>query len=237
MLVYGDHFDEVDARQALDFVHLRFAAGDRLSALVEAGRLAQALVDEDEHRDPECMRFLLAIAQGAPPPPLRVERRPVKLRLPEGYAFYAVYPKLYAQAARSAPRRMQVIGIRSIGTSLAAVVAAACGGPVPITVRPRGHPFDRRVTLPRIDPRRHFAVVDEGPGLSGSSFISVAEALLEQGVPLSRIHLFPSHGNPPGSCASSGRSCASTLPSFSWTPRAACAPAAGSSCSWEDRCC
>src|SRR3954463_5796850 len=52
--------------------------------------------------------------------------REVGLRVPEGFAFYAVYPEAYVDAARrlklSASAR--VIGIRSIGTSLAAVVAA-----------------------------------------------------------------------------------------------------------------
>ncbi|MCU1273833.1 MAG: hypothetical protein JWO48_1264, partial [Bryobacterales bacterium] len=38
----------------------------------------------------------------------------------------------------------------------------------------------------------HFAVVDEGPGLSGSSFGSVAEKLAELGVADDRIVLFPS---------------------------------------------
>ena len=53
--------------------------------------------------------------------------------LPEGFAFYAVYPEAYIEAARSlrlsAPPR--VIGIRSIGTTLGAVVAAALGAPSP----------------------------------------------------------------------------------------------------------
>jgi hypothetical protein len=98
-----------------------------------------------------------------------------------------------------------VIGIRSIGASLSAVVvqslrARGCET-WSCTVRPRGHPFDRRVALAselEAVLRDHaargavFAIVDEGPGLSGSSFASVARALRALGVTDDRIVLFPS---------------------------------------------
>ena len=68
------------------------------------------------------------------------------------------------------------------------------------TVRPRGHPFDRRLALAPelIEEWRslrdaHFVIADEGPGLSGSSFISVARALVENGIPEHRVVLLPSH--------------------------------------------
>lgn len=134
----------------------------------------------------------------------------VVLRLPEGYAYYALYPEAYAEAARRlrlvGPPR--VIGIRSIGSGLAAMVAAALGAPRPITVRPTGHPFDRRVlmtpeaTARLIDPAAHYVIVDEGPGLSGSSFAAVADLLTEQGVPGGRIAFLPSHAGDPGPQAS-----------------------------------
>lgn len=50
------------------------------------------------------------------------------VKVPEGYASYAVYSEMYALAAGelgSAPGSLCVIGIRSIGTSLASIVAAA----------------------------------------------------------------------------------------------------------------
>jgi hypothetical protein len=63
-------------------------------------------------------------------------------------------------------------------------------------VRPTGHPFDRRTLLSPAE-RRHvearaaagatFVVVDEGPGMSGSSFLSVGEALVSAGVPAARV--------------------------------------------------
>ena len=97
-----------------------------------------------------------------------------------------------------------VIGIRSIGTSLSAVVAAALAEQGretrSYTVRPRGHPFDRSLrTGPELTALwrdsaadAHFLIVDEGPGLSGSSFASVAARLSECGVPDDRIFFFPS---------------------------------------------
>ncbi|MFN3324748.1 MAG: hypothetical protein ACK5AZ_14720 [Bryobacteraceae bacterium] len=133
----------------------------------------------------------------------------VRIPVPEGYAYYALYPETYAESARCLarehrPERVFVLGIRSIGSSLGAVVAAALeleGCRVSsITVRPRGHPFDRRLAVTpflagrlRAAAADHwFAVVDEGPGLSGSSFASVSSLLARLGVPDRRIVLFPS---------------------------------------------
>ena len=118
------------------------------------------------------------------------------LRRPEGFAYYALDPDDYSHVAREfAPRsrRVTVIGIRSIGTSLSAAVSAAFGARgfnvQRATVRPSGHPWDRR-TIPDTYAEQiicagrggDFIVVDEGPGLSGSSFLSVGEALELQGV-------------------------------------------------------
>jgi hypothetical protein len=132
----------------------------------------------------------------------------VGLSEPEGFAFYALYPDTYREAARrfvaaTRPARVAVLGLRTIGATLAAVVAAeveAAGIPVEgATVRPRGHPWDRELRLgPRLRQwlagavEGHVAIVDEGPGLSGTSFASAAEAAAEAGLPDERIHLFPS---------------------------------------------
>jgi hypothetical protein len=130
----------------------------------------------------------------------------IALKVPEGYAFYAVYPEAYAVAALglklTAPPR--VIGIRSIGTSLAAIVAAAFDARPAVTVRPFGDPFDRRIDVAPdladalLNAPAHFVVVDEGPGLSGSSFGAVADWLQARGVPLERIAFLTSHAGPPG---------------------------------------
>jgi hypothetical protein len=135
---------------------------------------------------------------------------PVKVhpRVPEGYAYYALYPEIYLQAASQFARtssagRAVCMGLRSIGTSLSACVAAeleAQGWRVEsITLRPRGHPFARRPVLEReltnkLRMLRHadFLVVDEGPGLSGSSFAGTSSLLSDLGVPRDQICLFPS---------------------------------------------
>lgn len=127
---------------------------------------------------------------------------------PEGYAYYALYPEQYVAAANDIARSMSpggvvCIGVRSIGTSLSAAVAATLernGSAVrSYTVRPRGHPFDRELAL--APDLRHeliaqrdalFLVVDEGPGMSGSSFASVARALTSLGIADDHIVLMPS---------------------------------------------
>jgi hypothetical protein len=132
----------------------------------------------------------------------------VRLRVPEGYAYYALYPETYLQAAeefarRTSPEMAVCIGLRSIGTGLSACVAAeleAQGWRVEsFTLRPRGHPFARRPALDgeltkklrKLD-HAAFLIVDEGPGLSGSSLTGTASFLSDLGVPADRIYLFPS---------------------------------------------
>ncbi|WP_437606785.1 hypothetical protein WMF20_38450 [Sorangium sp. So ce834] len=122
---------------------------------------------------------------------------------PEGFSFYALHPLDFAQLAErlaSPPAPVRVVGIRSIGTTLSAVTAAALrrrGIPAGrITVRPSGHPYDRRVELGArerawvedgIAEGAQFWVADEGPGFSGSSFLSTGDALVGAGVPRGNI--------------------------------------------------
>lgn len=129
----------------------------------------------------------------------------ISVRPAEGFAYYALFPEMYVRAARrflreERPVRCVVIGIRSIGTTLSTAVERVLDQAVSFTVRPRGHPFDRTLrmapgfVLPDGD---RYLIVDEGPGLSGSSFAAVAEMLNERGVPDSRIVFFPSHDPDP----------------------------------------
>jgi hypothetical protein len=128
----------------------------------------------------------------------------ITVHVPEGYVHYGLYPETYLQAAtalRGEPGPLIVIGLRSIGTSLAAAVAAGAGGAaLLVSVRPGGHPFARQISLGEDLARRlldppgaRYAVVDEGPGLSGSSFGCVADWLEDHGVPPESIVFFPSH--------------------------------------------
>ncbi|WP_437502538.1 hypothetical protein [Sorangium sp. So ce1099] len=122
---------------------------------------------------------------------------------PEGFSFYALHPLDFARLAErlaSPPAPVRVVGVRSIGTTLSAVTAAALRRrgirAERITVRPTGHPYDRRVEL---DPGQRrwvqegiaegaqFWVADEGPGFSGSSFLSAGDALTGAGVPRGNV--------------------------------------------------
>jgi hypothetical protein len=116
---------------------------------------------------------------------------------PEGFAYYAL-PLDFAGSAATLAKpgtSYAVVGIRSIGTTLSAVVTAALKArgayAERITVRPTGHPYNR-VTQLKEEERRwvechlslgdKFLIVDEGPGLSGSSFLSLGEVLWQAGV-------------------------------------------------------
>lgn len=198
-------------------------------AFVAAAELAQGLADavfaergEDGPADApdaaaavvlELARCLAAAWRDQPPPAspaldgLRGQPLPplIEPRTGEGYAFYALYPETYAEAAAGSglgPDTL-VIGLRSIGLGLAAMVAAEIGAEPPVSVRPVGHPFRRELRLSRtyqdrLRRARTVAVADEGPGLSGSSFQAVAEALERAGAAPERVVYFPSHPGPPG---------------------------------------
>lgn len=129
----------------------------------------------------------------------------VGMRRAEGYVFYSLYPEAYLEAAARLPPRFAespvVIGLRSIGTGLAAMAAVALKAPPPVTLRPVGHPFRRELRLSErvraaflADPEAAYVIVDEGPGLSGSSFGAVADWLEAQGVAADRIAFLPGHG-------------------------------------------
>jgi hypothetical protein len=180
-------------------------------AALRGASLAAGRFFIDRQRMPEVVAALHTLVTLELPPH-------VEVGVPEGYAYYGLYPETYAAAANLfygevRPERVAVIGIRSIGASLSAIVAAALearGCEVRSwTVRPRGHPFDRRLALsPELERqfRAHaawqFAIVDEGPGLSGSSFACVAQKLEELGVPDECIVFFPSWHPDPASLVS-----------------------------------
>src|SRR5215831_165035 len=139
-------------------------------------------------------------------------------RTARGFAYDAVTPEQYIAAARvfaqeRTPGSVMCIGLRTIGSILAHVVAASmrrCGVPASVrSLRPRGEPFDRRVvvgealraTLATCGATA-FAIVDEGPGQSGSSFASAADLLATLGIDAGRIVLFPSRETAGGSLRS-----------------------------------
>lgn len=238
MLVYGDHHERLDPASRLAEI-ARVLAKPALShealtsAFVDLAGVTQGIADADfrqcghDRRRPAesaLLDQLTALARallhswergcaGGQAPPLgMLEELPqeVEIRLPEGFAFYALRPEAYALAARqsklSAPPR--IIGLRSIGTGLACMAAAALDAPPPFTLRPVGEPFARTLSLAAeladdlLATDVHFVIVDEGPGLSGSSFGAVADWLEDRGVPRSKIAFLPGHSNDLGPQAS-----------------------------------
>jgi hypothetical protein len=134
--------------------------------------------------------------------------RTVEVSVPEGYAYYAVYPEMYVEAAKQfyanvRPSNAVCLGIRSIGSSLSAVVTAGleeqgCSVKA-FTLRPRGHPFSRHprlsgelAALLRDPSGTYFLLIDEGPGISGSSLGGLAALLQGWGIDNNHIVLFPS---------------------------------------------
>ena len=191
-------------------------------ALIQAGELVQGLADAafeqsgcDSHTPIEAAALelavaiakgswggsILAISQAAEALAALPLSETITCKMAEGFAFYAVYPEYYmaAAAAWNWSSTPFVIGVRSIGAGLAAAVAASTGAKSLITVRPVGHPFRRELRLS--EPLRArlaahagpFAIVDEGPGLSGSSMGCVADLLEDLGVSQKRLVFFPSH--------------------------------------------
>lgn len=138
------------------------------------------------------------------------------VKTPEGFEFYALYPEQYVLAARRwatereavQPKLALAVGIRAIGTTLSAVVAAvletAGWKTARLTVRPWGHPFHRELALSNVPwaDAAHALIVDEGPGMSGSSMAATARALHSHGFVPERMSFFPSHPAGPGLSAS-----------------------------------
>jgi hypothetical protein len=193
----------------------RDARNSLLDALLRAGEMECALQDAASPQAALLARIadqLAAKLLGAPAAALPqllgllAQVRPpeqVRVSPPEGFAYYALHPLDFAHMTQSLAFPSgagAVIGVRSIGTTLSAVVQAALGQrgvrAERTTVRPIGHPYDRRTefTPEQLEwIARHrsrsaeFVVVDEGPGMSGSSFLSVGDALLSAGV--ARAHI------------------------------------------------
>jgi hypothetical protein len=206
MIVYADRKRRTNPRQLLREIQ----QDGPLDALIELGQLESALADAN------CWpaawdRLMIDVAHwwmGHCARPnldeLTTEQLPdeVELSKPEGFAWYSLYPEAYVRSAKAFARDhetsvVSVLGVRSIGTTLSAVVAATLehtGMRVDRrTVRPTGHPFDRQWSAPFATPQdaRPWLIVDEGPGISGSTFAAVALGLMDAGVPEKRILFMP----------------------------------------------
>ena len=219
--------------RSIESARLDLSSENILGALLRAGELECAISDAPRAESSQPLFSLLtdALADAllckglSPHLPQVIEaisKAPVpellELSRPEGFAYYALHPVAYARVLdqlAGLPEHLVVIGIRSIGTTLSAMAAAAARlrhVPVSrITVRPGGHPYNRETQFTAeqslaigdaISRCADFLIVDEGPGLSGSSFLSVAEALERTGVAAAKITMICGHQpNPDGLCS------------------------------------
>jgi len=201
-----------------------------VDALIQAGELEAALADAGDRCTLSSAELTDALAAavytGAESHAVRASKIIVRITPPEwisisppeGFTYYALHPLDFARVAAQVaiePRPYAVIGVRSIGTTLSAMAAAAIRFAVRpssrITVRPTGHPYARQTEFDRQQHQwirerllegAQFTIVDEGPGRSGSTFLSVAEALLRAGVSRERITIIGSREIDPESlCA------------------------------------
>jgi hypothetical protein len=167
-----------------------------------AADLTDALAFNLLQRDEVSLRQILRRMDHLDVPELLVISRP------EGFSYYALHPYDLAVVADSLPQSpgYAVVGIRSVGTTLSAMITAklrrAGQQAQRITVRPSGHPYERTLQFTpeqagwvQSHHLKHslFVVVDEGPGRSGSTFLSVAEALRKAGISSAMIVLVGSH--------------------------------------------
>lgn len=235
MLLYGDPEFEIEARVALEKIRGIFNAttsgdlNDARNVLIALGELEQGVADAGlptgrvEGLTNLAADLFLNICNGNSferahcvleerlnagmelPEELRI-----RVKIPEGYAFYALYPEQYISSAerwlaKDYSEFVLVIGVRSIGTSLSAVVHSVLKHhgrhSNRITVRPTGHAYNRETLLPdHLGEFDAVIIVDEGPGQSGSSMASVARAAKERGY--RKVIFFPGHANEPGAAGS-----------------------------------
>jgi hypothetical protein len=218
MIVYGDPSIKLSVGEALRRFKLGATGVDQL---VMAGQIEQGLADichpglamAQSLTDDRAAHLIGSDIETWSPIVRELEAwsgQEIRVKTPEGYAFYCLYPEQYVAAARQWSEQRNgtatVVGVRSIGTSLSAAVAVVLrerGMPIQrLTVRPSGDPYDRKVALPVID-SDWLVVVDEGPGHSGTSMAAVARAAIEQGFALEQIVFFPGSPSMPGHAAPS----------------------------------
>jgi hypothetical protein len=229
LFVFRKNRESLPTRLLLDDLRSEFrslarGAGSAIDALVRAGEIETGLADAGS---PEAVHMAGVVDQlasavcGEAALDLSILQSldhleaPARLRCshPEGFSYYGLNPLDFADLARRVQAelrpRVAVVGIRSIGSTLSAVVAATlrASGTIAerITVRPEGEPYRRKTVFnaqqrawitAKLAESCDFVVVDEGPGFSGSTFLSVAQALETLGVPCSRIVLMGSRSFP-----------------------------------------
>lgn len=198
-----------------EILRLRYGAAAAADVLVRAGELETGLADAGRHDESHAMSLCDLVGAHACGLELDVDLAlsrlaeiqadgEIECSHPEGFSYYGLNPTDFVAVARMlAPAlapQAAVIGIRSVGSALSSIVMATlrAGGTKAerITVRPEGEPYHRVARFglgqqlwirKNLEAGARFVVVDEGPGFSGSTLLSVAEALRNAGVPRSSI--------------------------------------------------
>lgn len=191
--------------------------GSGLDALVRAGELETALADAGDSHETAAATITDGLAAHVCGQTVDLRQILASLRAlktegdlrcshPEGFSYYGLNPLDFAEAATHLLPQLRphaaVIGIRSVGSALGSVVAAALqAGNVVVertTIRPDGEPYARVTCFSstqlawirrKLQDNSDFLVVDEGPGFSGSTLHSVVRALKQAGVPPENITL------------------------------------------------
>ena len=191
--------------------------GSALDALVRAGELETALADAGHSEETTFATVtdrLAALTCGEQVDLQQLLSLLHRARIaghvccshPEGFSYYGLNPLDFAEVTAHLRPRLRphaaVIGIRSVGSTLGAVIAAVLrAGAISVertTVRPEGEPYNRAVTFSstqldwirrKLQDGSDFLIVDEGPGFSGSTLLSVVRALKQAGVPGGNITL------------------------------------------------
>jgi hypothetical protein len=210
------------ARSLIEDLHKEIEAlinGDHcvLDALVRAGELETAFADIGSPAESTLATITDGLAARACDQPSDLEPLlglldriqavgHVLCSHPEGFSYYGLNPLDFAVITTHLQPHLglhaAVIGIRSVGSTLGAVVAAVLrAGNLTverITVRPEGEPYKRSMNFRqrqldwikgRLQVGAEFLIVDEGPGFSGSTLLSVAQGCEKAGVPRDRITL------------------------------------------------
>jgi hypothetical protein len=215
---------DVDARCLAEGIASDLGAGRTADALVRAGEMESALADAGAAETATAVALtdalaaaLLGAPAGARAHSLALARSlagagPLRVVPPESFSYYGLHPRDVVARVGAAPldrlRCAAVIGVRSAGSTLSAVLCAAVrmrgGSATRRTVRPVADPIadvtkldaqEVRWIARQLERGADFVVMDEEPAL-GSSVASVSDALVAAGVPRERIFVVCTRARP-----------------------------------------
>src|SRR5579884_3141889 len=162
------------------------------TAMALTDAIAAALVAQHAHDAARANAYVahaLALARMLDPcSSLPAHGSALRVVPPESFSYYGLHPLDFAEQAAAPPfdrfAHVAVVGVRSVGTTLGAIFCAALQArgarAERLSVRPGGDPYERTLRLSAAQAawaRGHlvrgsvFVVIDEGPGLSGSTLL------------------------------------------------------------------